>query len=56
MARATPLARMEDVLARPKTGFTVPIRDWLMESAAQTGRERGLRGWAKEVFRQHVPS
>jgi len=56
MARATPLARMDDVLARPKTGFTVPIRDWLMTSAATAGGERGLRGWAKEVFRHHVPA
>ena len=56
MARATPLARMDDVLARPKTGFTVPIRDWLMASAAHPSKERGLRGWAKEVFRHQVPS
>jgi asparagine synthase (glutamine-hydrolysing) len=56
MARATPLARMHDVLARPKTGFTVPIRDWLMASAAHPSKERGLRGWAKEVFRHQMPS
>ena len=56
MARATPLARMDDVLARPKTGFTVPIRDWLMASATQKNPERGLRGWAKEVFSHHVPA
>jgi asparagine synthase (glutamine-hydrolysing) len=56
MARATPLARMNDVLARPKTGFTVPIRDWLMVSASQKNAERGLRGWAKEVFSRHVPA
>ena len=56
MAQATPLARMKDVLARPKTGFSVPIRDWLMGPAGQTNRERGLRGWAKEVFRHHVPT
>lgn len=40
-----------EVLSRPKTGFTVPIRDWLLQSFDPTpGRERGLRGWAREVY------
>jgi asparagine synthase (glutamine-hydrolysing) len=33
------------VLARPKTGFVVPVRDWI----AAPGGERGLRGWARQV-------
>jgi asparagine synthase (glutamine-hydrolysing) len=56
MARSTPLARMGDVLSRPKTGFTVPIRQWLLESTEEGTADRGLRGWAKRVFRHHVPA
>ena len=37
-----------ELLGRPKTGFSVPIRDWLIES---TGiKERGLRGWARHLM------
>ena len=34
------------VLARPKSGFAVPVRDWLQGDA---GEARGLRGWARVV-------
>jgi asparagine synthase (glutamine-hydrolysing) len=41
-----------DILSRPKSGFCVPIQDWLQ--AGHVGdphhRERGLRGWAKYVL------
>ncbi len=42
---ATPLP--EAVMRRPKSGFAVPVRDWLQGPAAA---ERGLRGWAKQVY------
>jgi asparagine synthase (glutamine-hydrolysing) len=49
------------ILSRPKTGFSIPVREWLMEiSERQDTRhtshvtrhqpDRGLRGWAKEVY------
>jgi asparagine synthase (glutamine-hydrolysing) len=38
----------QSVLARPKTGFSVPVRDWI-RPAGHTSQERGLRGWAKLV-------
>jgi asparagine synthase (glutamine-hydrolysing) len=38
------------ILGRRKTGFTVPVREWLMQDAEQRGGERGLRGWARRVM------
>jgi len=35
---------------RPKTGFTVPLRKWLLQTAGLSNCERGLRGWAKMVY------
>jgi asparagine synthetase B (glutamine-hydrolysing)/glycosyltransferase involved in cell wall biosynthesis len=39
------------VLNRRKTGFVVPVRAWLQQAFDPTsGRERGLRGWVREVY------
>jgi len=39
------------VLSRPKTGFSVPVRDWLLRSFDPlSAGERGLRGWARAVY------
>jgi asparagine synthase (glutamine-hydrolysing) len=49
----TPLKSLPDeILHREKTGFTVPVREWLMEDI-QPAEERGLRGWAKRVYAEH---
>ena len=37
------------ITARPKTGFTTPVRQWIAEHAGTSGR--GLRGWATQVHR-----
>ncbi|MBO6783468.1 MAG: hypothetical protein JJ899_09400, partial [Alphaproteobacteria bacterium] len=38
------------VRERPKTGFAIPVRDWVRDRAGDSG-ERGLRGWAHHVYR-----
>jgi asparagine synthase (glutamine-hydrolysing) len=36
------------LLNKPKTGFSIPVRDWLMTDQP-TQQERGLRGWARFI-------
>lgn len=38
------------VFRRTKTGFSVPIQEWVLHEDGVCG-ERGLRGWAKRVYR-----
>ncbi len=46
---ASPSRPLPDaVLKRPKTGFSVPVREWLGTESGQPA-ERGLRGWARLV-------
>jgi asparagine synthase (glutamine-hydrolysing) len=46
----------DSVLRRPKTGFTVPMRDWLARSDPSAAKivNRGLRGWARYVLAQQL--
>jgi len=41
------------VLNRPKTGFSVPVRQWLMDENTQPV-ERGLRGWTRLIYSAFV--
>ncbi len=57
-AVATPLITSE-MLERRKTGFQVPVRDWLLTDlpahlpdSPHRIADRGLRGWAKHVYRR----
>lgn len=50
MAR-TPRAPLPlEILNRRKTGFSVPVREWLMQEGGRQRGERGLRGWARQVI------
>ncbi|MGF1626983.1 MAG: asparagine synthase (glutamine-hydrolyzing) [Alphaproteobacteria bacterium] len=62
MAAAPRRALPDAVLQRPKTGFSVPVRDWLLRGVGdRLGLEvdagaRGLRGWAGLVYRAAWPA
>jgi len=45
MAKALRRALPPEILNRPKSGFSVPVREWMQETP-----ERGLRHWAKYVY------
>jgi asparagine synthase (glutamine-hydrolysing) len=54
---STPRAALPDgVLNRRKTGFQVPVRQWLMQaneawqSGGRNSAERGLRGWVRLIY------
>ena len=40
------------LLHKPKTGFSIPVREWLMKDK-QAFPERGLRGWARTVHEDY---
>jgi asparagine synthase (glutamine-hydrolysing) len=54
MARTPPKPLPDAVLSRPKTGFFVPVPQWMPKNPTAT--ERGWRGWAREVFAAHAPA
>lgn len=39
------------LLRKPKTGFSIPVRDWLLSSKLEQS-ERGLRGWARYIHKR----
>ena len=42
-----------ELLNKPKTGFSIPVRDWLMGDHAEI-KERGYRGWARHLYSRHM--
>ncbi len=53
MASAPDRVLPTKILNRPKTGFGVPVREWLLGNSGNTpeSAERGLRGWAQHVLK-----
>jgi asparagine synthase (glutamine-hydrolysing) len=54
VAKATAPTMPLTLLNRPKTGFTVPVREWMIGGASMPSRERGLRGWAQFCGNQYA--
>ncbi|MBK5915546.1 asparagine synthase (glutamine-hydrolyzing) [Rhodocyclus purpureus] len=52
LAGAARPALPSEIVNRPKTGFTVPVRDWMRPNPASQAKqpERGLRGWQQVVM------
>lgn len=53
MAKTPAKPLPETILRRKKTGFFVPVREWMLDSLDQQP-ERGLRSWAKFVYRHQT--
>lgn len=49
---AKPLPR--ELLMRKKTGFAVPVREWLLSGAAPRNLGSGLRAWAERVWSAQI--
>jgi glycosyltransferase involved in cell wall biosynthesis len=47
LAPAKPLAQR--VIERGKTGFSIPVRDWLRQAGSGNTVPRGIRGWARRI-------
>ena len=41
-----------EVTQRKKTGFTIPVRAWLVPGNLAPGGRRGLKGWATTIYRE----
>lgn len=56
MARAARPALPPAITHRAKTGFTTPVREWLLASESAAADDRGLRGWARHVLARYQAS
>jgi asparagine synthase (glutamine-hydrolysing) len=46
-----------EIASKPKTGFEVPVRDWLRRGRGTTATaDRGLRDWGRVIHGSFVPS
>lgn len=52
MAKTPRISLPEAVKVREKSGFFVPVREWMSEGLVLSG-ERSLRGWAKRVYAEN---
>jgi asparagine synthase (glutamine-hydrolysing) len=50
MASSPQIPLPDAVLQRGKTGFSVPVREWMLDSGMPDRQNRGLRGWARQIY------
>lgn len=50
MARTPKQPLPDDLLNRPKSGFWVPMREWLLADRPEYKDARGRRGWVQYVY------
>ena len=43
-----------EILDRKKTGFQIPLHDWLQGGRPPVGRESALRTWARQVHSAYM--
>lgn len=55
LGRTPHLPLPDHILHRPKTGFSIPIRQWAMSSLDLESKEAGLRGWARHMLARALP-
>ncbi len=55
VARALGETVPAEVTDRRKSGFSVPVREWLAQESGISSRRRGLRGWALKVGKVRPP-
>ena len=41
------------LINRPKTGFAIPVQDWILSGRTDEVVDRGIRGWAKIVYKEN---
>lgn len=46
----------DDVTTRAKSGFSVPVRAWVMQGGEANQRVRGLRGWGLQIVNKLAPA
>ena len=44
----------EAILTRRKTGFTLPINDWLERQHREIPHRFGMRAWALFLYERHL--
>ena len=49
-AQGTARPLPQALLQRKKTGFSIPVREWLLDREKAARPERGLRGWARQIY------
>ena len=53
MARGLRRPLPNKLINRSKTGFAIPVHDWILSGRTDELVDRGIRGWAKIVYKEN---